>query len=173
MRRLRTLLVIAILSLCTSVMGQKIDGYYVSRPESGYMIYFLMPQELMMDQQKRELSYDLTILRGEGYDTTRMNFTYYDDEATQIDSVRLESRRVSIGARCERLFIEPEKDRWAHRYSFVAPLAEYYPLYDAESPATITLYRDGKELFRYEARKKEWEKYAPIGAKILGMIRLR
>lgn len=154
-------------------MGQKIDGYYVSRTEADYTIYFFTPQDFMESKEYGKFEYDLTMLRGEAHDTARMNFSYYADEPTKIDSIRIESRRVTIASRCEKLYIEPEKESWVHRYSFVVPIEEYYPFYDAASPAQITLYGNGKELMRYEANRREWEKYSPIGTKILGLIRMQ
>lgn len=166
------LTILAILSLCTTVVAQKIDSYYVSRVDGNSMVYFLKPQTLMKSAQEGSMTYDLTVLRGEGRDSVRMNFTYHSKSVLPIDSIQINSKSVSIGAATERIYIEPSKEAWVHRYGFVTTLPEFYPYYSVDAPPTITLYNAGKEVAKYDAIEKEWQKYSPVALRIFGMIRL-
>ncbi len=171
--RLKSLSVVLLMMCCVSAVAQKIDGHYVSRSEADGTIYFLLSQELFADEQGRTLKYDLTVKRSRSgeEDTVRMNFSYVNDTVKPVDSLWLSSQRVDIKGGVEKIYIEPSRKEWSHRYSFVGDLDDFMRLYDVGSPATLTLYSGGEAVV-YRSKDGEWRRYSPIGLRIFEMIRL-
>ncbi len=171
-RLLRNLSLFTLIILCaSSVLAQRIDGYYVSRTESDGLIFFLLPQELFESSKSNRLQYDLTIKRSPSSDSVRMNFTYRMAEATPIDSIDIYSSSTKLRKAVERIYIEPDSKEWVHRYGAQFHMQELANFYLAEAHPTITLYSGDKRII-YNCRVNDWQRYAPIGHRIFAMIRI-
>lgn len=164
----RQLTFIIPLLLCTTVVAQKIGGYFVSKSDESGTVYFLESQKIFAASTGDQLEYDLTTR--DDSDSISMNFTYRTDSATPIDSIRIESPSVTFGGKVNKLFIEPERKVWAHRYIYTGLRSDIISLYkDSDSTPSITLY-SGDDILRYDAIQSKWRRYTPIGSRIFEMI---
>lgn len=91
-------------------------------------------------------------------------------EPLPADSVCFRSGTTRIAGRVERLYIEPERRMWVHRYSLSTDVAPFYRFFDPEAEADVTLYSGGRAL-RYGVKRRAWRSYAPVGFRIFEMIR--
>ena len=69
----------------------------------------------------------------------------------------------------EKLYLEPEKKGWKHRYTFDADGSLLCGFFDEGAEPEVTLYA-GERPYVYRAKRSAWRSYAPIGYKIFEMI---
>ncbi len=160
-----------VLSAAFAAQAQNISGHYVSKAEADGMIYHTFPETLFANRAHGDLTFDITYKESkEGIAT--INFTYTMDEMTPADSIHFSSAgRIAMAGKVEKLFVEPTKKRWTHRYSFKCKVMPLYSFFDREASPEITIFSGG-EKYTYPAKRAAWNSYAPIGYKIFKMIRL-
>ena len=90
-------------------------------------------------------------------------------QAVPADSVRFVSGRVALAGPVEKLYLEPEKKGWKHRYTFDADGSLLCGFFDEGAEPEVTLYA-GERPYVYRAKRSAWRSYAPIGYKIFEMI---
>ena len=157
-------------ALCTTVPAQNIQGHYVSKVQEDGTIYHLMPSTLFENPQLGDLTYDVTY-KTEGKGTAVINFTYFAAQTLPADSVRFEAGRTAMAGKTAKLYIEPEKKTWKHRYSLTTGVAPLYTFFDPSAEPRVVIYSQGKA-YEFRAKKSAWKTYAPIGNKIFEMIRV-
>lgn len=153
-----------------AVSAQNIRGRYVAKAEADGTIYHTLPCTLFEHAELGDLVFDITYKeRHDGMAT--LNFTCLREDAAAIDSVCFDAGRTQLRGAVERLYIEPEKRRWKHRYSLRTPVASLCTFFDEEALPTVTLYGGGRTTL-YRAKRSAWRSYAPIGYKIFETVRV-
>ena len=71
----------------------------------------------------------------------------------------------------EKLYLEPEKKGWKHRYTFDADGSQLCGFFDEGAVPEVTLYAGGRP-YVYRAKRAAWRSYAPVGYRIFEMIRI-
>ena len=159
-----------LLGVCLSASAQKIKGRYVSKVEEDGTIYHTFPETLFSSREAGDLTFDITYkTRQDG--TATVNFTYYAAQAAPSDSVRFEAGKVTLAGPVEKIYIEPEKKRWVHRYTFSVDADALARFFDPAAQPEATLYPAGGRPVRYHVQKSAWRDYAPVASKIFEMIR--
>lgn len=166
MRRLTCL--ICSLVFCSVVSGQNIKGHYVVKNQEDGAIYHTMPEALFENSESGSLIFDLTYKQHSGVVT--LNFSFEMSQPMSIDSVRFVSSVARFGGEVRKMYVEPNKKQWKHRYSLSAPLKPFYLFFDESALPEVLLYSGGKPIV-FKAKKSAWKSYAPIGYKIFDMIR--
>lgn len=150
--------------------AQDIRGRYVSRVQEDGTIYHTFPCTLFEHPEAGDLTFDITYKEHADALAT-LNFTYELDEAVPVDSVCFAAGKVRLRGPVEKLYIEPGRKRWKHRYSLRTPVAALCPFFDAEALPEATLYA-GERVWVYRAKRSAWRSYAPVGRKIFEMVRV-
>ncbi|MFR0905671.1 MAG: hypothetical protein ACLSVO_06560 [Alistipes sp.] len=159
-----------LLGVCLSASAQKIKGRYVSKVQEDGTIYHTFPETLFSSREAGDLTFDITYkTRQDG--TATVNFTYYAAQAAPSDSVRFEAGKVTLAGPVEKIYIEPEKKRWVHRYTFSVDADALARFFDPAAQPEATLYPAGGRPVRYHVQKSAWRDYAPVASKIFEMIR--
>lgn len=154
----------------STVSGQNIRGHYVARAQKDGTIYHTLPCTMFEHPAAGGLTFDITYKEHlDGWAT--VNFTYETAATTPIDSVRFESERIRMSGPTVKIYIEPAKRRWKHRYSFRTPVDRLCPFFDAETSPRVILYGAEGELV-FEVKRAAWRNYAPIGYRIFEMVRV-
>ncbi|WP_300798284.1 hypothetical protein [uncultured Alistipes sp.] len=156
--------------LVTGAAAQDIRGHYVSKAEEDGTIYHTFPCTLFENSEAGDLTFDITYKEHRDGQAT-INFTYVMEHATPADSVRFEVGRVVMAAPVERIYLEPDRKRWKHRYTFRAPMASVGAFFDETAEPRITLYAGGRT-WTYRVKRAAWRSYAPVGYRIFEMIRI-
>uniref|UniRef100_UPI004056730F hypothetical protein n=1 Tax=Alistipes sp. TaxID=1872444 RepID=UPI004056730F len=153
-------------------VAQKIQNHYIVREEAEATIHHTMPVTLFENREEGEFTFDITWCDHEGKEDPEavINFTYHSQEPQPADSLLIEGQFTAILRCCEKLYIEPDKEGWKHRYTLSVPIEELLRLYDEASP-TITLYAPKREIL-YIPKRKAWSHYRPIGQRIFQTIAL-
>lgn len=122
----RTLLtaVLLLTAVCSvqQLRAQEIRDRYVARHEADGTIYHTFPVTLFEREGSGDLTFDITYKTGRDGRAT-LNFTYRMAEPLPADSVCFRSGTTRIAGRVERLYIEPERRMWVHRYSLSTDVA--------------------------------------------------
>lgn len=156
--------------LCIPALGQNIKGHYVSKMQEDGTIYHTMPCTLFEGEGMGDLTFDITYKENPAGAAT-INFTYQTLQMLPADSVRFDTGRTSMAGKVEKLYIEPEKKTWKHRYSFATTVEPLYTFFDATAEPRVVLYSQGRT-YEFRVKKSAWKGYAPIGNKIFEMIRI-
>ncbi len=152
------------------MQAQNISGHYVSKAEEDGMLYHTLPETLFASPKQGDLTFDITYKEGRDGMAT-LNFTYVMEQMTSADSIRVAiPERVLLSGKVEKLYVEPTKKSWTHRYSFKTPVVGLYSFFDEETSPVLTIYSGGKA-YSYPAKRSAWKSYAPIGYRIFKMIR--
>lgn len=153
-----------------TAQGQNIKDHYVARNDEKGTVYHTFPNKLFESREHGDLIFDVTYRdRTDGLAT--LNFTYEMVTMTPVDSVRFTSGRTQMRGVVEKLYIEPTKKTWKHRYTFKTPVVALYTFFDAAQQPEAVLYAGGKA-YVYTVKPSAWRSYAPIGNKIFSMIRV-
>lgn len=153
-----------------AAVGQNIRSYYVSKAEADGVIYHTFPATLFEHPEAGDLTFDLTYKEHRGGRAT-LNFTCRMARADAVDSVRFESGRVVMAGPVGKIYLEPEKRLWKHRYTFDLDASLLCGFFDEQALPEVTLYIGGKP-WVYRAKRSAWRAYAPIGYRIFEMIRV-
>ena len=87
------------------------------------------------------------------------------------DSVRFAADAAVMSGPVDKLYLEPEKKQWKHRYTFDADGSKLCGFFDERALPEVTVYVGG-EPYVYRAKRSAWRSYAPIGYRIFDMIRV-
>ncbi len=150
--------------------AQDIRGRYVSRTQEDGTIYHTFPCTLFEHPEAGDLTFDITY-KEDADGLATLNFTCEMDGAVPIDSVCFAAGAVRLQGAVEKLYIEPERKRWRHRYSLRTPVEALYPFFDAEAQPKAALYA-GECVWYYRVKRSAWRSYAPVGRKIFEMVRV-
>ena len=161
---------ILLIGVSLPAAGQKIGSYYVAKAEPDGMIYHTFPVTLFEHPEAGDLTFDITYKEHrEGRAT--LNFTCRMARPETVDSVRFVSGGVILSGPVGRLYLEPEKRGWKHRYTFDLDASRLCGFFDERQLPEVTLYIDGRP-WLYRAKRSAWRSYAPIGYRIFEMIRI-
>lgn len=153
-----------------TLRAQDIRGRYVSKTQEDGTIYHTFPCTLFEHPEAGDLTFDITYKeRTDGLAT--LNFTCEMAGAESIDSVCFAAGGVCLRGAVGRLYIEPDRKRWKHRYSLRTPVAALCPFFDAEQLPEARLYA-GERVWVYRAKRSAWRSYAPVGRRIFEMVRV-
>lgn len=171
MKRIAYLLLV--LALPLTGHAQKIKGHYTSRAQEDGTLYHLFPVELFANRENGGLTLDITyksLKTPVAEPQATINFTYYADRTLPADSVCFRCGALTMRGPVEKLYVEPDKKRWKHRYTFSVPVEKLYRYFDeTQTPEAILHTRQGEVVF--PVRRSEWRSYAPIAFRIFEMIR--
>lgn len=173
MKRIAYLLLILACLLPLAGHAQKIKGRYTSRAQEDGTLYHLYPVELFSNRENGNLTFDITYkaLKSPAAEPrATINFTYYADRTLPADSIRFSCGDIAMQGRTEKIYVEPDKKRWKHRYTVSVPAATLYRYFDETRTPAVTLYtRQGA--VEFPVRRSEWKDYAPVAFRIFEMIR--
>ena len=150
--------------------GQNIRSHYVSKAETDGVIYHTLPVTLLEHPEAGDLTFDITYKEHQTGRAT-LNFTCRMVRPETVDSVRFVSDGVVLAGPVEKLYLEPEKRGWKHRYTFDLNASQLCGFFDEKALPEATLYIGG-EPWVYRAKRSAWRTYAPIGYRIFEMIRV-
>ena len=134
--------------LVTGAAAQDIRGRYVSKAEEDGTIYHTFPCTLFENGEAGDLTFDITYKEHRDGLAT-INFTCF----------------------AEKIYLEPDRKRWRHRYTFRAPVTSVEAFFDETAEPSVTLYA-GDRTWTYRVKRAAWRSYAPVGYRIFEMIRL-
>lgn len=166
-------LLLAALCIAGTVLtasAQSIRGHYVSKAEADGVIYHTFPVTLFENREAGDLTFDITYKEHRDGRAV-INFTCRTAESVPVDSVRFASGRVVMSGPVEKLYLEPEKKGWKHRYTFDADGTQLCGFFDEQAAPEVTLYTAGRAC-PYRIKRSAWRAYAPVGYKIFEMIRI-
>ena len=155
---------------CLTASAQNIRNHYVSKAETDGVIYHTFPVTLFENREAGDLTFDITYKENRGGRAT-INFTCRTPSAVPADSVRFASGAAAMSGPVEKLYLEPEKKGWKHRYTFDADASRLCGFFDEQASPEITVYTAGRPAV-YCVKRSAWRSYAPIGYKIFDMIRV-
>lgn len=153
-----------------TLAAQNIRSHYVSKAEADGVIYHTFPVTLFGNAEAGDLTFDITYKENRGGRAT-LNFTCRLPQAVPADSVRFASGTVTLAGPVEKLYLEPEKKGWKHRYTFETDGSKLCGFFDEQAVPAVTLYVGGTP-YVYRVKRSAWRSYAPIGYKIFEMIRI-
>lgn len=162
------LLFILFFQFCVSLKGQKISKFYKSFLQSNGVLYFVEPKQ-EFNNKKCKLIYDLTYLTTN--DTISMNFTYYGDALIGIDSISFVRNNQRLSSNVKKIFVEPHKSFWEHRYSAKFSFTDFELFFNQKSKINALLFYDNKSL-RLGIKEKKWIRQSAILSKILTLIKV-
>ena len=167
MKLLILLLTAAFATFGLSLSGQNIKNYYVSRQQENGTIYHIFPLTLFSEKQSGDLTMDITHL--DHSDTTTVNFTYYHKTAAPADSLTLVAGDWKKSYPIGKIYIEPDKKNWVHRYSLLLPQRDLETFFGPDqSPQIILPLPSGRTI--YSVNRSDWNKHAPAVRSIFAVI---
>lgn len=168
---IRVLLAGCLLLCATAAAAQKIRDRYVMRIEEDGTIYHTLPQTLFTHRDYGDLTFDITYKTRQPERRATVNFTCHLPDAAPVDSARFTAGEVTFGGTVGKLFVEPDRRTWTHRYTLSTPVDPLFVFFDeAAQPTRVTLYRGG-EATVYEVKRPAWRSFAPAGHRIFETIR--
>lgn len=150
--------------------GQEIRSHYVSKAETDGTIYHTFPVTLFEHPEAGDLTFDITYKEHRGGRAT-LNFTCHSSSPDGVDSVRFVSGSTVLSGPVEKLYLEPERRGWKHRYTFDLDASLLCGFFDERQQAEAMLYIGGIPRV-YRVKRSAWRSYAPIGYRIFEMIRV-
>ena len=154
----------------STLPAQNIRNHYVSKAETDGVIYHTFPVTLFENREAGDLTFDITYKEHRGGRAT-INFTGRMAQAVPADSVRFAADAAVMSGPVDKLYLEPEKKQWKHRYTFDADGSKLCGFFDERALPEVTVYVGGKP-YVYRAKRSAWRSYAPIGYRIFDMIRV-
>ena len=88
-----------------------------------------------------------------------------------MDSVRFVSGRTVMAGPVAKIYLEPEKRGWKHRYTFEVDALLLCGFFDETALPEVTLHVGGQSRV-CRVKRSAWRSYAPIGCRIFEMIRV-
>lgn len=165
-----SIVVLCIAGIVANVLAQQIRNHYVSKAEQDGTIYHTFPCTLFESRTEGALTFDITYKEHRD-GMAVINFTYTMERPTPVDSVRFVSGLVALCGPAEKIYLEPGKRAWKHRYSFRAPIESLCAFFDERATPSVSLSAAG-QTYVYPAKRSAWRSYAPIGFRIFEMIRV-
>lgn len=164
------LTVLCCAGIVSDLSAQRISGHYVSKAEEDGVIYHTLPCTLFEHPELGELTFDITYKEGADGIAT-INFTYGAERPAPADSVCFLSGRTRMAGPVTKIYLEPHRKGWKHRYTLRTPVGLLGAFFDPAAEPSVTLHADGGP-YLYRVRRSAWRSYAPIGCKIFEMIRV-
>lgn len=161
---------ILLLGMSLPAAAQEIRSHYVSKAEADGVIYHTLPVTLFEHPEAGDLTFDITYKEHRGGHAT-LNFTCRMPRPETVDSVCFVSGGAILSGPVGKLYLEPEKRGWKHRYTFDLDASRLCAFFDETQLPEVTLYIDGQPWI-YRAKRSAWRSYAPIGYRIFEMIRV-
>ena len=166
----RLLLAALCIAGASALPAQNIRSHYVSKAETDGVIYHTFPVTLFESREAGDLTFDITYQEHRGGRAT-INFTCRLPQAVPADSVRFAADVAVMSGPVDKLYLEPERKVWKHRYTFDADGSELCGFFDERASPEVTVYV-GEKSYVYRAKRSAWRSYAPIGYRIFDMIRV-
>jgi hypothetical protein len=115
------------------------------------------------------LNYDITYMTVN--DSAIVNFSCLDNSANLIDSIAIVQNSKKFFSKTKKIFIEPQKSKWNHRYSSKFLFGDLTFLFNQEISPKILIYSNSG-VCELSIKQKNWIKNAEIVSKVFTMIRL-
>lgn len=170
MIRRALLLVLFVGGFAASGRSQSIRGHYVSKAEADGVIYHTLPVTLFESRTAGPLTFDMTYKEGQDGSVT-INFTCCMPHAVSADSVSFRAEDAVLSGPVVKLYLEPAKKGWRHRYSLRTDAAPVCAFFDERTTPRVTLWSGGEAVV-FEVKRSAWRSYAPVGFRIFEMIRV-
>ena len=161
--------ILLLLALCvTTTQAQKISKYYTSRLQEANKLFFIFPHDGFQNRELHShLEYDLTYLTEK--DSITMNFSYFDEEEREIDSISFNLSGMELVSPAKRIFVETHKKKWHYRYSAELLYDDLERLFkQGETPELLLHCR--KSTVQLLIKKGTWKKQAMINGKIFRLM---
>lgn len=150
--------------------AQKPKDFYVSYPQADGTLYHIFPISFFQHKTDGDLTLDITCQCGK--DSAVINFTYYAPQPEPLDSIQFTAGKIKLAGKAEKFFIESETvKKWVHRYSLKVPMKLLLFYFSPEVTPQACLY-SGSTPKKYELKKTEWTKKAPVFRTIMKTIRI-
>lgn len=164
------LLILVSITTHNDIYAQSIKKHYVSKPQSDGTIYFTYPVELFKSENDGALKYDVTYKDNQDQLAT-INMTYMQSEMVDADSITISYNDDNlISGKVTRIYAEPDKNTWTHRYTFKSSLKNLHKFYNGKIQPEITIFAKNKPFVKYKVINGAWKDYAPVGRKIIDVI---
>lgn len=166
----KPLLLALLLSVSCTLSAQNIRNRYVQRVQEDGTIYHTFPCTLFENADAGDLTFDITY-KAQQDGMATLNFTCTLDDSPKADSVVFDAGHTQLRGAVERIYIEPERRLWKHRYLLRVPVESFRTFFDDEALPQVTLHV-GERRVVYRAKRSAWHSYAPVGYKIFETIRV-
>ena len=157
--------------LLSPVSAQDISKKYSSMTGAEGNVYFIHPNKGFKSPEiKDQLEYDITYVTSG--DSVTFNFTFYNDQASPVDSIGIISENQPAFFPAGMIYLDAhKKDNWKHRVTSRIPYDYIVTLYNQSYPYQIEVFSKGNK-FTFEMKEKEWEKQSKVIKKIFDVIDL-
>ncbi len=169
---MKRLLLYLLLLFSLPIGAKDISDYYVMRPRTNDLLYFILPIEITSTERNIEAAaFDITYITSE--ENATINMTIYADESLQTDSIIFFGRGVRyVSKQLDTFYVEKEKKKgWAHRYSCKVPFADIQQLYTSSMPWQLIVCAKEKN-FTYAQGKRVWKEEQKRMTEILTIIQV-
>lgn len=168
---IRIVFLLTLFAVGTSVAaGQNIRGRYVAKMQEDGTIYHTLPVTLFESRTAGPLTFDMTYKDRQDGSMT-INFTCCLPQASAADSVSFRAGDAVLSGPVAKLYLEPAKKGWRHRYSLRTDAAPVCAFFDERATPSVTLWSGGRA-FVFEVKRSAWRNYAPVGYKIFETVRV-
>lgn len=156
---------------CLAISAQDIKKKYSSMTGTDGSVYFIHPfKGFKSSTIKSDMEYDITYPTFR--DSVTYNFTFYNQQASPVDSVALITTDKSLTLPASMIFIDVhKKDSWKHRVTVQIPYSFITELYRQATPYTLKIYSKENE-YLFEVKDKDWKNQSAIVSKIFQLIDL-
>ncbi|MEG1611960.1 MAG: hypothetical protein RR318_05035 [Alistipes sp.] len=128
-----------------------------------------MPVTLFENNEAGNLTFDLTYKQNSK--TVTLNFTYFTKQPFPADSVQFVHDATTLSGVVWKLYIEPDRKVWKHRYTLSEKFEKFAPFFSNDGTAEAIVYSAGS-VCHYKMKQSAWSSYAPVGFKIFEMIEI-
>lgn len=150
--------------------AQKITKYYRASFQENGVLYHISPIDVFTnDENNCKFIFDITYLTTN--DSAILNLSYFDKTIRIIDSIAFIQNNIKIYSNAKKIFIEPHRTIWLHRYSTKFSFDDLTYLYSQKDKPEIVVYSSSGNI-NLDIKQSAWRKNAAIVAKIFTMIRL-
>jgi hypothetical protein len=150
--------------------GQKISKYYVSYPKESSILYFIKaPGSWKNKNVHSSLNYDIT------YETTKdsltFNFSYFDKNSLEPDSMVIKNENHIISNNVEKIFVDIKKKNFHYRYTSRFSFKDFKIFFDQGSNhVEMELITQDQKHIVLTISLGKWSKQRDIIHKILALI---
>jgi hypothetical protein len=148
--------------------AQKIKKYYVSSKQDKGTLFFIRPQKGFKNKHLgSRLTYDITCFSGA--DSLTFNFSYFDKQIRNLDSICLLMPAKRGCVSLNKLFVDTQKSYWQYRFSSRMAIKDLEVFFSGDEERAIQLIQKEQRLV-LTCSKRKWKKNAGITTRIFQLI---